>query len=194
MNVKISSISSYSVYSTKLNGPKYYYRSLTIQLNVSRLFYTQLNVKAFLFHTIQFSIWRQFSHVWTIDRTLSGATTPGQSGPGSDVNEGVLCIPQSSSFTGASRSDCLAPYPSFTLLHRCNQCIPQLQLNGPQMIVVLTLLVTTLDFSSRFTLESPGGNTPQDTNCTATCPLSRKLFKLDEPDMQDTAGEAEMNS
>ena len=40
----------------------------------------------------------------------------------------------------------------------------------------------------------PGGNTPQDTNCTATCPLSRKLFKLDEPDMQDTAGEAEMNS
>ena len=41
---------------------------------------------------------------------------------------------------------------------------------------------------------SPGSNTPQDTNCTATCPLSRKLFKLDEPDMQDTAGEAEMNS
>ncbi len=41
---------------------------------------------------------------------------------------------------------------------------------------------------------SPGSNTPQDANCTATCPLSRKLFKLDEPDMQDTAGEAEMNS
>ena len=37
-------------------------------------------------------------------------------------------------------------------------------------------------------------NTPQDTNCTATCPLSRKLFKLDEPDMQDTAGEAGTNS
>ena len=35
---------------------------------------------------------------------------------------------------------------------------------------------------------------PQDTNCTATCPLSRKLFKLDEPDMQDTAGEAGTNS
>ena len=41
---------------------------------------------------------------------------------------------------------------------------------------------------------SPGSSTPQDTNCTATCPLSRKLFKLDEQDMQDTAGEAEMNS
>ena len=41
---------------------------------------------------------------------------------------------------------------------------------------------------------SPGGNTPQDTNCTATCPLSRKLFQLGEPDMQDTAGEAGTNS
>ena len=35
---------------------------------------------------------------------------------------------------------------------------------------------------------------PIDTICTATYPLSRKLSKLDEPDMQDTAGEAEMNS
>ena len=32
--------------------------------------------------------------------------------------------------------------------------------------------------------------TPQDTKCTAACLLSRKLFKLDEPDMEDTAGEA----
>ena len=31
-------------------------------------------------------------------------------------------------------------------------------------------------------------------NCTATCLLSRKLSKLDEPDMQDTAGEAGTNS
>ena len=37
-------------------------------------------------------------------------------------------------------------------------------------------------------------NTPQDTNCTTTCHLSRKLFKSDEPDMQDTAGEAGTNS
>ena len=40
----------------------------------------------------------------------------------------------------------------------------------------------------------PGGNTPQGTNYTATCLPSRKLSKLDEPDMQDTAGEARMNS
>ena len=33
-----------------------------------------------------------FSSIWPIDRTLSGATTPGQSGPGSYGNEGVVCI------------------------------------------------------------------------------------------------------
>ena len=41
---------------------------------------------------------------------------------------------------------------------------------------------------------SPGDNTPQDTNYTATCLPSRKISKLDEPDMQDTAGEARTNS
>ena len=35
---------------------------------------------------------------------------------------------------------------------------------------------------------------PQHTNSTATCLLSRKLLKLDEPDMQDTAGEAGTSS
>ena len=39
--------------------------------------------------------------------TLSGATTQGQSGFGSDGNEGVLRIPQSSSITEISTSDCL---------------------------------------------------------------------------------------
>ena len=42
-----------------------------------------------------------------MDRALSGATTPGQSGPGIDGNEGVLHIPQSSSIAGTSPSDCL---------------------------------------------------------------------------------------
>ena len=41
---------------------------------------------------------------------LSGATTPGQSGPGSDDNKGVFCIPQSSSIAGTSPSDCLVSY------------------------------------------------------------------------------------
>ena len=51
------------------------------------------------------------SSIWPIDRTLSGATTLGQSGPGSDDNEGVLHIPQNSSITGTSPSDCLVSHP-----------------------------------------------------------------------------------
>ena len=35
----------------------------------------------------------------------------GQSGPGSDSNKEVLHIPQSSSITGISPSDCLVSYP-----------------------------------------------------------------------------------
>ena len=50
------------------------------------------------------------SSILPIDRTLSGATMPGQSGLGSDGNEGVLGIPQSSSITGISASDCLESY------------------------------------------------------------------------------------
>ena len=52
----------------------------------------------------------QFSCIWVIDRTLSGATTLGLSGPGSNGNEEVLCIPQNSSITGTSQSDCLVSY------------------------------------------------------------------------------------
>ena len=44
--------------------------------------YTMLNVKTVLFEAIQFRISSQFSFIWPIDRTLSGATTPGHSGPG----------------------------------------------------------------------------------------------------------------
>ena len=36
-------------------------------------------------------------------------------GPESDGNEGVLCIPQSSSITGASSSDCLVSYAGYSL-------------------------------------------------------------------------------
>ena len=51
---------------------------LTIHFNVSHLF-TQLN-----------------SSIWPMDWTLSGTITPDQSGPGSNDDEGVLHIPQSS--------------------------------------------------------------------------------------------------
>ena len=53
--------------------------------------------------------------MWPIDRTLSGATSPGQSGYGSDSNERLLSIFQSSCINGASPSDCLVSYPGFSL-------------------------------------------------------------------------------
>ena len=46
----------------------------------------------------------QFSCIEPIDMTLLDVTIPDQSGPGSNGNEGVLCIPQSSSITGISPS------------------------------------------------------------------------------------------
>ena len=52
--------------------------------------------------------------IWPIDRTLSGATTPGQSGPESNGNEGVFCIFQIST-AGASPSDNLMSYPGHSL-------------------------------------------------------------------------------
>ena len=68
-----------------------------------------------LFQTIHFSISVQFSSFWPIDRTLSGATNPGQSGPRSDGTEMVLCILKSSSITGSSPLDCLVSYPGHLL-------------------------------------------------------------------------------
>ena len=46
---------------------------------------------------------------------ISGATTPGKSGPGSDGNEGVPHIPQSSYITGTSLSDYLVSYLGHSL-------------------------------------------------------------------------------
>ena len=49
------------------------------------------------------------SSIWPIDKTLSGATTLGESRPGSNSNEGIFCIPQSCK-ARASPSDCLMLY------------------------------------------------------------------------------------
>ena len=48
-----------------------------------------LYIQIALFQTVQFSISSQFISIYPI-----GATTPGQTGPGSDGNKGVLLIPQ----------------------------------------------------------------------------------------------------
>ena len=51
-----------------------------------------------------------------MDRTLLGATSLGQSEPGSDGKNEVLRIPQSSGVTGASPSDCLELNPGHSLM------------------------------------------------------------------------------
>ena len=50
-----------------------------------------------------------FRSIRPIDRTLSGTTTLDLSGPGSDGNEGVLCIARS------PLSDCLVSHPGHSL-------------------------------------------------------------------------------
>ena len=71
--------------------------------------------KIFKFQTIQFSISTQFSSIRWIGRALSGAPTPGQSEPGSNGNEGVLCIPWSPSIIGNWPLDCLVSYLGHSL-------------------------------------------------------------------------------
>ena len=95
-----------------------------------------LNIETVLFQTIHFSISTQFSSIWFIIRTLWGAITQGLSGPGSNGNERILRIPQSSIITGASPSDCLVSYPGrsfggLTPLQRYSRCFLQLHPTSP---------------------------------------------------------------
>ena len=70
---------------------------------IKQLYFYQFNLAEIIF---LFSVYMLNSSNWPIDRILSGATTLGQSGPGSDGNKEILQIPQSSSITGALLSDC----------------------------------------------------------------------------------------
>ena len=60
------------------------------------------------------------SSIWTINKTLSGATTPDQGGSGNDGNKGVLRIPQSYSIIEASPSDWIVSY----LGHLLGEVVP----------------------------------------------------------------------
>ena len=81
---------------------QYCYRILIIQFFISHLFEHKLN-------SFKCSKWLNISF-WPIDRTLTGTSTQGHSGSGSNWNEGVLCISQSSSITEASTSNCFVSY------------------------------------------------------------------------------------
>ena len=99
------------------------------------------------------------SSIWPIDKTLSGATTLCQSGPGCDGNEEVLCIPQSFCITGASSSDCLVSYPGHSLwwglspLQRCSRCILQPQPTEMdydwKVTLVYVLLLLLLEYNKK---------------------------------------------
>ena len=114
-----------------------------------------------LFQTIQFSISMQLSFIYPIERSLSGAISSGRSGLESDGNEEVFCIPQSSSITGTSLSDCLVSYPGYsfgggglTSLRRYSRCIlqpPQNQVRNehvPNTFVVNGILLIVLSIVS----------------------------------------------
>ena len=85
-----------------------------------------------IIQTIQFSISIQFD---SIEAQLGGII-PGQSEPGSNGNEGVLYIPQSSSIIGTSPSDYLVSYQDtrcgggLTPLQSWSLCILQPQPTG----------------------------------------------------------------
>ena len=102
---------------------------------------SMINDKTVLFQIIQFCIRDLFvlilnvTSIEPIDRTLSGVTALVQSGSGSDGNEGLLHIPQSSSITEASPSDSLMSYQDthwgrLTPMQRSSWCILQPQPNG----------------------------------------------------------------
>ena len=86
------------------------------------------------------------SSIWPIDRTLSGATTTGECGPQTDVNEGALRILQCLSIIGASLSDCLVLCQDarcweegLTPLQKCSWCILRSQPTRPMLGWVLLL-------------------------------------------------------
>ena len=78
-------------------------------------------IQTVLIQTIQFQCQKQFNFkqfslaIWPIDRTISSARTPSQSGPGSNGNERVLRIPQIFNITGISPSDYLVSYLGHSL-------------------------------------------------------------------------------
>ena len=81
-------------------------------------------------------------------KNLTGVTTLSQSGPGNDGNEEVLGIPQSSSITGTSPSDCLVSYPGYSMQGR--------ERSYPSAEVQLVYSITPADWLEVFGMIWPG--------------------------------------
>ena len=78
-------------------GKQFYFKQFNLACH---LFAHNLNIKQF----------------YLIDKTLSDASTTGQSGPRSNGSGGVLHIPHNSSITGASPSDFVVSSPENLLV------------------------------------------------------------------------------
>ena len=96
-------------------------KTVQFQTNQCRIS-MQFNVKTVLFQVIQFSISTHFCSIWLIDRNPSGATTPGNSIPGSDDNEGVFSIPKSSNITVTSPLVCSVSWPGHSFVVGLTLC------------------------------------------------------------------------
>ena len=119
------------------------------------------------------------SSIWPIDRTLSYAISPGQGKPGSDGNERVLGIPQSSSITGASMSDChirIHVGGVFFSRQRCSRCVLQLQPNVPYLCLheCVCISVQSLNFHSTRTSLMP----TDDLRLRCSALLVQRLFRI----------------
>ena len=96
--------------------------------------------------------------------TLSGATTPGQSKPGSDGNKEVLCILQSSSITGASPSDCLVSYPGHSLRESYPSAGNSVYSAAPADLATKISINVSNDTSQK-TMETPTSSTLSQEPC-----------------------------
>ena len=111
-----------------------------------------------LLYKSQFNISHLFAHlvfsIWPIDRTLSAATTPDQSVPGSDGNEKIRHISQISK-TGASPSDCLMSYLGRSLSGRGSYLFAKMLL----VLLLLLLMLLIIHNKSLFRLRGHGDET-----------------------------------
>ena len=116
----------------QLHGAEYSYVSFIIQLNTSHL--TELNSQKVLFLTIHFIMSHLFEmcidvkhSIWPIERTLSGAAVPGQTGPGRNNNEKYSLIPKTQQLEPLHQIVSYhmqdTHYWDITPLQRCSQCI-----------------------------------------------------------------------
>ena len=104
------------------------FRSSTVSMSKQSYFNLVLHKYAISVPKIVLFQSTQLSSTWLIHKNLSGASTLGQSGHGSDGNKDALRIPHSSSIIVTSPSDCLVFYPEHSLggltpLQRSNRCI-----------------------------------------------------------------------